>query len=240
MKKKVLLINIATNKYINFLDSLYQTSRKYFLVDHDVSFLLFTDKKVKVDGLPLKISHIEHEPWPAPTLKRSNYFLREKKFISQFDYVFYCDADMVFVDYVDDTIFSELTLTQHVRDFTFHDTNIPCSFEHLSYDRSGISTAHVDPCDENRYYAGGFLGGSSKRFLQMSGEIAKNVLIDEENNVVAEWHDESHLNRYAIDNPPEKMLPINYCCPEWPEFINHMKIKPKIIALNKNHSEYQQ
>ncbi|NQZ13238.1 MAG: hypothetical protein HRT94_00240, partial [Alphaproteobacteria bacterium] len=42
-----------------------------------------------------------------------------------------------------------------------------------------------------KYYAGGFNGGSTKEFLKMSEVIADRVTKDLENDVIALWHDVS-------------------------------------------------
>jgi histo-blood group ABO system transferase len=87
------------------------------------------------------------------------------------------------------------------------------------------------------YYAGGFNGGSTKRFLEMAEVLADRVTKDLENGVIALWHDESHMNRYLIDNPPTLSLTPSYCFAE--EMMNNPEYphQPKIIALKKNHSE---
>ena len=47
------------------------------------------------------------------------------------------------------------------------------------------------------------------------------------------WHHESHLNRYFIDNPPTIMLSPEYCYPEnW-----DIPFKKRLLALDKNHEE---
>ena len=54
-------------------------------------------------------------------------------------------------------------------------------------------------------------------FMEMSETIASRVNHDLGRDVVALWHDESHMNRYFIDNPPTLSLNPNYCFAE--EFI---------------------
>jgi len=70
----------------------------------------------------------------------------------------------------------------------------------------------------------------------MSEVIAERVNKDLENGIVAVWHDESHMNRYMIDNPPSTILTPSYCFAE--EFIGNPNYpyEPKIVALKKNHS----
>ena len=44
----------------------------------------------------------------------------------------------------------------------------------------------------------------------MSKNLSDNVDKDLENNIIAVWHDESHLNKYCYDNPPELVLDSRY------------------------------
>ena len=48
-----------------------------------------------------------------PTLKRYNYFVKEKEYISQFDYCYYFDIDMGIVQDVGDEVLSDLVGTMH-------------------------------------------------------------------------------------------------------------------------------
>jgi histo-blood group ABO system transferase len=112
------------------------------------------------------------------------------------------------------------------------------SNQEASYDRNPESLAYVPVGQGKMYYAGGFNGGKSEVFMKMAAQIADNVLIDQEKGIVALWHDESHMNRYLIDNPPTLTLDPNYCFAE--EFIGSSQYpykEPKIIALKKNHHE---
>jgi histo-blood group ABO system transferase len=157
--------------------------------------------------------------------------MKEKDFISQFDYCYYFDVDMGIVDKVGDEILSDLVATQHPYQ-TFYPK------EQRSYDKNSKSLAYVAPGEEGEnYYAGGFNGGSTKCFLEMSEVIADRVNKDLENGVIALWHDESHMNRYLIDNPPTLSLTPSYCFAEEQMKNPQYPYEPKIIALKKNHDE---
>ena len=60
---------------------------------------------------------------------------------------------------------------------------------------------------------GGFNGGTTTAFKQLVDTIAHNTDIDEKNGVMAQWHDESHLNRYLYDKKPLILTPM-YGYPE--------------------------
>ena len=227
---KILILTIATNKYIQFVERLYDNIEEKFLNGHEIQGLLFTEHDVETSD-NIKVSQIDHEPWPMPTLKRYNYFVKEKDYISQFDYCYYFDVDMGIVSEVGDEVLSDLVATMHPYQ-SFYPK------EQRTYDRNPKSFAYVPPGEEGElYYAGGFNGGSTKRFLEMAEVLADRVNKDLENGVIALWHDESHMNRYLIDNPPSLSLTPTYCFAE--EQMNNASYPydAKIIALKKDHDE---
>lgn len=227
---KICILTIATNKYIQFVERLLDNIEENFLNGHEIECLLFTDHEVESSD-NVRVCQIEHEPWPMPTLKRYNYFVKEREFISKFDYCFYFDVDMGVVDKVGDEVLSDLVATMHPYQ-SFYPK------EQRSYDRNPQSLAYVPVGEEGEhYYAGGFNGGFTKRFLEMSEVLADRVTKDLENDVIALWHDESQMNRYLIDNPPTLSLTPSYCFAE--EMIGNSQYpyEPKIVALKKNHDE---
>lgn len=223
---KIGLLVIATGKYDQFIPPLYKSMKKYFMKGHDVKMFVFTDKEMpKKDDL-IVLKH-KHEPWPNPTLKRYHVFDKYKNTLSEMDYLYYCDADMLFVNNVGDEILpdneSELVGTKH-----------PAFFlgKRGTYETNANSTAFVLNNEGKVYFAGGFNGGTSNAFLKMSEIIKNNVDKDLENQLIAVWHDESHINRYFIDNPPKVLNP-SYCYPEsW-----NLPFEKKLLALDKNHTE---
>ena len=109
---KILILTIATNKYIQFVERLYDNIEEKFLNGHEIQGLLFTEHDVETSD-NIKVSQIDHEPWPMPTLKRFNYFVKEKDYISQFDYCYYFDVDMGIVSEVGDEVLIDLVSTMH-------------------------------------------------------------------------------------------------------------------------------
>jgi histo-blood group ABO system transferase len=237
---KICILNIATNKYLQFVNPLLDSIDENFLNGHDISALVFTNHELDVESDRIKISTIEHEPWPIPTLKRYHYFMKEAEYISQFDYCFYMDVDMEIVGKVGDEILGDLVATKHPGMWNK-------SPDEFTYERRNESTAYVPYGEGKMYYAGGFNGGKPEYFLKMSKTIVDNIEKDFQNNLIAVWHDESHMNRYLISNPPSTELTPSYCYPEgttqdgsptkyypmgW-----KVPFEPKILALQKNHAE---
>jgi histo-blood group ABO system transferase len=98
---------------------------------------------------------------------------------------------------------------------------------------SPYSLACVRPHENMQYFAGGFNGGTSSEYLKMAKSLSDNIENDYSRGVIAIWHDESHINRYFIDNPPTKILSPSYCYAEsW-----DLPFEKKLLALDKNHAE---
>jgi hypothetical protein len=223
---KIGLLVIATGKYDRFIPPLLKSAKKHFMTNHDVTMFVFTDQDMpEKEGL-VSLPH-EHEPWPNPTLKRYHVFDKYKEELGKMDYLFYCDADMLFVDTVGDEILpdteTELVGTEHPGFY---------GGRRGSYETNPNSTAFVAGSEGKNYFAGGFNGGTSEAFLKMSKIIKERVDKDLESSIIAVWHDESQMNRYMIDNPP-KILSPSYCYPEsW-----SLPFEKRLLALDKNHAE---
>jgi histo-blood group ABO system transferase len=227
MGAKVGLLIIATNKYQKFIQPLIDSANKYFLNQEaiDVEYFIFTDTFHNVENKKRRVNLIltKHEPWPWMTLGRYHIFSKNKDILSRLDYLFYCDADMLFCDHVGGDILSHLVATQHPGYFGRRGTP----------ETNTKSLAYVNEREHMEYFAGGFNGGTSSAYLEMANTISTNINEDLENKIIAVWHDESHLNRYLIDNPPTKILDPGYCYGESLKPPFH----PRLIALDKNHKE---
>lgn len=233
---KIGLLNIATNRYLEFAENLYNSAKEFFLskTSHEITFFLFTNRPDDIKREDVIVVPQEHYSWPGMTLRRYEIFCKNSDNLSKMDYLFYCDIDMVFEGYVGDEIIGDSVGTIHPGFF-----NLPPHM--FSYDRNPASKAYIPNLQGHRYYAGGFNGGTSENFLKMSDVIYKNIEEDLKIGYIAQWHDESHLNRYFFDNPPSVVLDPSYCFPKdavWAQ--NHpYRESRRLCALEKNHKEYQ-
>ena len=216
---------IATNKYSIFVLPLVESAEKYFLPNQDVTYYIFTDndKLLTIDSNNIKAVYKKHEPWPLPTLMRYKEFTIHKDILKNEDYLYYCDADMRFVGDVGDEILGDRMATIHPGFLGGRGTP----------ETRPESTAYISSNENLIYYAGGFNGGSSKEFLHMSTKIAYNIEKDLRNDIVAIWHDESHLNRYFVDNAPTVVLTPSYCFPEG----GNLPFEQKLLSLDKDNAE---
>ena len=228
---KICIITIATNRYIQFVERLLDNIEEHFLNGHDIQCLLFTDHEVETSD-NVKVSQIGHKPWPEPALKKYNYINSQSEYLNNFDYLYLFDADVGIVANVGEEVLQDLV-------GVLHPYKILESKKVYPYEKRKESTAHVADQDHDKYYAAAFVGGKSTNFLNMAKTIAERVEEDERNNIVAKWHDESHLNKYFNENPPTALSP-SYMFPE--ELIEHPQypFEPKIVALKKQSSFNQE
>lgn len=64
-----------------------------------------------------------------------------------------------------------------------------------------------------RYYYSGFYGGEAGEFRKMVEALARATEADIAKGVIARVHDESHINRYWLENPPATVLSFAYMYP---------------------------
>lgn len=227
---KIGLLLIATGKYDQFLQPLIDSVDEYFFKDHEVDIYFFSDKTIDLkhsNRLAVINFTIEHKPFPYSTLYRYKYFNAHKHDIKA-EYVFYCDVDMLFVDHVGPEILPErdcnLVFVQHPGFAKTGGWGSPNVFKE--------STAYVPIEKRGVYVAGGFQGGETYNYLEMCRILDENITTDENNGIIAEWHDESHANYYvAYSEYPTKILSHEYCMSD-----ADISGSPKILALTKDHA----
>lgn len=216
-RAQVGLLVIATADYLPFATEMIESARTHLLPGHRIVPFLFSDGLLG-----------DRVGFPAATLYRYHVFCEHRERLAAMDYLFYADADMLFVDRVGEEILGRLVATAHPGYVGTRGT----------YEDRPESTACVAPGEGEHYFCGGFNGGEAGAFLGLAETIAARIDTDDRNGIVAVWHDESHLNRYLVDNPPETILSPSYCYPEvlhphyralWP-----VSYPPKLVALDKS------
>lgn len=232
MAKNIGLCLIATNKYDQFIEPFLNSARIHFLVGHNVTFYLFTDSK-RDYGEDVVTIPIKHEPWPLVTLHRYKNIMGSKNLFLGENYLYYSDIDMLFVDKVGDEILHEgLTVVAHPGFAMFPGTG--------SWGNNKLSTSYTPPERRKVYVAGGWQGGSKSAFLLACSTMHMNIVQDESNGVIPEHHDETMLNKLISEISNYKLLTPEYCMVEQ-EHLRRLwkidKLKPRLIALAKNHSE---
>lgn len=221
---KIAFITIATNKYVSFAQNLYQSLCKY-KNNLNIEFICFTNSKNHEQFNTIPVTHI---PFPIISLMRYHYYYSQYNLLNSYDYIFHIDCDMEIVDDLDDTFLSERTTVIHPSYFYPNINN-----NSFPYDRNSNSQAYIPYNAGKSYYQNCFQGGDAKLFLEMCDILQKKIEHDLRNNYIALWHDESYMNKYMLENPPQLELSPIYAQPEgWNSFG-----KTKILHKFKNNIE---
>ena len=245
---KVAITFIGTNKYLDFLPQYYENTKKYFLPNSEKVFLVFTDGEGDFPD-DVKVYHQEHLEWPYITLKRFEIINKAKEVIKDCDWLVFIDADALPVATITEEEFLYRCCGSDTNQIPFFGVHHPCHYLKMpphnqypgAYEITENCNAAVDleKYQPKVYYQGCFWGGRTPEVCAMIDELEYRVGDDLKRNVVALWHDESHLNKYFIENPdlvhtygPE------YAFPE--VFKDQCTFEPKIVHLAKDNSEYQQ
>lgn len=210
------LITVATGEYNQFIPSLIRSAKEYF----PCHFYIFTDHPKDYEHFKdITIVEIPHHGWPKMPLLRFE-LLHENRDLFKEKYLFLIDSEARFEQKITQSVLSYRVATLH--------RNITRLRDEYNYETRKSSTAFVAPNEGEKYYACGFIGGANREFKRMSEIISTNIRTDIDNGIRAIWGDESHLNRYLIDNRPTLVLPPNYMCPS----SNHLFV-PFIIHRDK-------
>lgn len=215
------LVLVATGKlYHQYINPMLKSAYEYFIPHNVFVWTDCTDPlAIWGDG---RIIPWKPQGFPFTTLLRYHTFLTQREQLEKFKYIFYADVDAYFADFVkpEDVLADGISATLHAGFWK----SIPEAFP---LEKNPVSAAFVKHA--RNYFAGGFVGGTSREFLEMCEMIKKSIDADQKKGIMAIWHDESHLNRYLMDNPPAKILGPEFCCPDG--FLGD--VKPKIRLIDK-------
>lgn len=218
---RVAVLYICTGRYSVFWPEFFKSAQRYLLPDHDKHFFVFSDADAALFNSP-DVSRIYQERlgWPDATLRRFHMFRAIEDRLREFDYIFFFNANCLFVDIVDEGILplaeEELTVVHHPGYYGMDNTE-------FGFERNSASRAFIPHGQGRHYVVGGINGGRTAEYCAMINELALAIDVDRENGITALWHDESHLNAYIL-NRQYKLLSPTYCCPEDTPFPGQTKI----------------
>jgi hypothetical protein len=224
---KIAIVYICTGEYLIFWDGFYRTSQEFLLAKHEKHYFVFTDSDLVKPGSDLTVIYRKPGGFPMDSLLRFEMFTGVGKDLMQYDYVYFFNSNMKFVEPVDEEIFpvsysSGLAGVIHPGYYDMHPFWFP-------YERNPKSKALIEHVYKRyRYYMGGLFGGRTESFLELCRKCAEWIDEDFKNGIIAVYHDESHLNRYFIDKEILELDP-GYGYPEgW-----KIPFTKRIIILNK-------
>lgn len=205
------------------------------LASNKKHYFVFTDCTDEIVGEHDNVTKIYQSKlgWPDDTLMRFQFFLGIKDKLQQFDYIYFFNANMIFVDKI--TASDILPAKNEKLVCALHPGFYNKPRSAFTYDNNPNSLAYI-PGDKGQYYfMGGLNGGHSQDYLEMCEQLLSNILKDKENGIIALWHDESHLNHYMLDRVDLKVLGVEFGVPEgW----NIQSNTIKIIIQDKSHPRF--
>ena len=234
---KPCVLLIATRKYVRFVPELVRQLDRWFLPKHEIAITIFSDQQMlprTTMRVQMVWAKIESYKFPYATLYRYKIFSQYSEYLRKYSHLYYMDVDMGILDEIgDEFLVDGLLAIKHPGTYAAKRWGSPNTDKR--------STAYLAPEFQKTYFCGGVQGGEANKYLEACKTLAANIETDEKNKVMAEWHDETHWNKYVNEHPKyvTELSPA-YCMPESEEDQKNWglsEFKPKIIALNKNHEE---
>lgn len=225
---KIGILYICTGNYDVFFNEFYHTAEKFLLPNSEKHYYVFTDSQNIINTPNIHKIYQEKLGWPKDTLMRFHLFLNIENQLNECDYLFFFNANYTFTELINE---SEILpnsehnfLVGQIHPVAYHKKR-----NEFPYEKNPLSTAYIPNNRGKYYFAGGLIGGRTKEFLAMCHVLKNNIDVDFENNIIAQWHDESHINQYYSTNEPKKLHP-GYCYPQdW-----YLPFKQKTLLLDKN------
>lgn len=230
-KKSIGILYICTGPYSLFWEAFYKSFEKKFLNGFEKKYFVFTDADSiygEENGNVARY-YLSQLPWPLITLLRFSTFLSIESELSTCDYLMFANANIVCADFISEGDILPRAGKEESLFVTLHPGYYKKRPLDYPYERKKGSSAYVPwNCGEH-YVIGAMYGGTREAFLDMSRTLQENINEDLKNNVIARWHDESHLNRYIIGKDNLRILHPQYCYP----FGMSVDYSAKIAAVGK-------
>jgi len=186
------------------------------------------------------VHHQEHLPWPYITLLRFDTILKAKDALLKSDFILFLDADTLVV--------SDIQEEELFTDKKYIGVHHPCHFLQMpphnefpgAFETNEKSLSAITENDNTSvYFQGCVWGGKVPFVIDMMEELSRRTKVDLDKDVIAQWHDESHMNKYFAENQNDvHILGSEYAYPE--VFSSYCNFEPKIVHLSKDNSKYQQ
>lgn len=225
--KTIAILYICTGEYAVFWDEFYKSFEKHFIKEDRKTYFVFTDyAKEYFDHPNVEVIEQKRLGWPYDTLMRFDMFSKVIDKIKNFDYVFFMNANMKCMQDISAKEF--LPLKEELL-FVLHPGFWNKPRRQFTYEHRRKSTACITKKEGIYYVCGGVNGGKTSSYIQLILTLKKNIERDLNHNVIAVWHDESHINRYVADHNNYRILGPEYCYPEgW-----DLPFQQKILVRDK-------
>lgn len=255
----VAVLSVATNRYMDYWSTMALTADRFLQPSACLTFYVFTDQPERAHQLGARLArskivpvHVPDLRWPDATLRRYELYAQHWSAIDE-PVVMHSDADMEFcskslVDPVDPPwpggiafvrhpgyrrprVGSRLRLYSKSPRYIKSDLASWLEMGNLgAWETSKQSLAYVPRVRRRAYVCGGIWMGLNEPLGQMVSSLARRTESDSSRGVVANWHDESHLNWYA-SQADHFLYDSNKCFA--PGYLNLQDLEPEIIAVDK-------
>lgn len=209
---KIGILYICTGKYDVFWKGFSDSAEEYLMPEAEKHYFVFTDSPHIHSSARVHTVFQERMGWPKDTLMRFHLFLKIEEALKEMDYLFFFNANYTFIRPIAATELlpqeSEHFLTGQLHPVAYHKKRAQ-----FDYETNPASTACIPASEGKHYFAGGLIGGRTPEFLQMCHRLKENIDADMEKDIVAKWHDESHINWYFNQVEPRQLHP-GYCYPQ--------------------------
>lgn len=214
--KRIGIIYISTGPYNAFWEDYFRSCEQNFLPDVEKHYYIFTDlEQVYGEDTCNRIHRhfIDHQPWPLVTLLKFRTILSIEQELIENDYITFTNSNIL----CENTVTSQEYLPREEQGEELFFTQHP-GFAHVpvwktTLDRNPACLAYVPYNVQTQYVYGAMNGGTTKAYLRMCRTLAARIEEDLKRNVIALWHDESHINRYIIGKTNYRLLSPAYCYP---------------------------
>lgn len=227
---KIAIIFIGTNKYRSFFPKFYNSVNKLFLNKFQKDFFVFSDDEddfFKRENI--KFYAIEHQKWPFITLLRFDTISKAIEELKEYNYIFFIDADMFINEEIEEAFLDDQYDLYGVQHPGFVN-----QFGTFEFNKKSLACVSLQN-DLSNYFQGCFWGGKAIPVIDMIVSLKQRINEDLKNNIIALWHDESHMNWYFVNNKQRvKVLDPGFAYPEfW-----LLPYSKKIIHIGKNNNEF--
>lgn len=259
MMSEICIATVATNIYLEYWMAMVDSAAQHLRCAGRPTFVVFTDRIgeaaefARRGNLDVNVVAIPPLAWPQATLYRYKLISEHAKEFKS-DLVAHMDADMLFRSPVQVSRMKKLAgqgivVVRHPGYRRPGFRLLPSLYARhpgmalqdlVNYARQGgrgswetdrRSAAFVPRSLRKCYVAGGAWWGSASAVLAMCTELDSRTRADESSGLIAKWHDESHLNWFAANNPIE-IVGSEYCYAEG--YANLADIQPVIEAVTKS------
>lgn len=229
---KIAILYVCTGKYEIFWKDFYLSCEKNFIEGAQKQYFIFSDAEELHDEKTNPNIHKIFQQdigWPFNTLKRYEMFSTVADRLKDFDYVFFFNANLLFIEKISAAEF--LPQNQEKLVGAIHPGFYAKPKSTWPYELDAKSTAAIDINKAQHYYQGAINGGQTQAFIEAIKTLKTNIDTDLKQGVIALWHDESHWNAYLSAHQSEvKTLSPSYLYPE----NSNLPLEPKIFIRNKD------